>query len=42
MKIETSDCVDVIINHFLEKGTESDSPLLDSKQWKRISRIFKN
>jgi len=38
MKIETSDCVEAIINHFLEKGTESSSPLLDSKQWKRISK----
>ena len=41
MKIETSDCVEAIINHFLEKGTESSSPLLDSKQWKRISKSGK-
>jgi len=51
MKIETSDCVEAIIDYYSEKGVENNSPLLDSKQWKRISksgtgnsivRIFRN
>jgi len=51
MKIETADCVQAIVKYFTDKDVDDNSPLLDLKQWKRISktgsgdsikRIFKN
>jgi hypothetical protein len=37
-KIQTEDCVTEIINYFKGKKTNSGSPLLDAKLWKRLSK----
>jgi len=37
-KIETADCVLAIIDYFKSKNTDTNSPLLNQKLWKRVSK----
>lgn len=41
MKVTTEDCVQSIIEYFEQNNTENNSPLLDIKQWKRLSKSGK-
>jgi len=38
MKISTTDCVESIIQHFLKLKVNSNSPLLNTTMWKRLSK----
>jgi len=41
MKVSTEDCVNAIIKHIKLSDISNDSPLLDPKQWKRLSKSGK-
>jgi len=41
MKVTTQDCVNAIIKYFKHPDISNESPLLDAKQWKRLSKSGK-
>jgi hypothetical protein len=41
MKVTTEDCVEAIVNYFRDKNINDNSPLVNSKEWKRISKSGK-
>lgn len=41
MKVTTEDCVNAIIKYFKQTDISDESPLLDAKQWKRLSKSGK-